>query len=218
MSTPSPEPSEIRVGDAERDQVINTLYRALDAGQIDYAELDQRASLARKARFRGDLVPLTADLVPAETTETPPTPDHAPVAQSSSEVGQFVTGESGGNSVSFALMSGTDLSGDWLVAPNHTSIAVMGGNSLDMSWARLSSNNTTVYAMAVMGAVEIQVPEDVRVIAEGLPLMGGFGVSDHESVTVRMSDLPANAPTITVRGFALMGAVTVTRIARNAED
>lgn len=218
MSTPSPEPSEIRVGDAERDQVINTLYRALDAGQIDYAELDERTALARKARFRGELVPLTADLVPAETTQNPPAPNRTPAAQSSSEVGTFVTGESGGNSVSFALMSGTDLSGDWLVAPTHTSIAVMGGNSLDLSWARLSSSDTTIYAMACMGAVEIQVPEDVRVIAEGLPIMGGFGISDHESVTVRMSDLPADAPTITVRGFALMGAVTVTRIARNAED
>ena len=60
------------------------------------------------------------------------------------------------------------------------------------------------------------MPEDVRVIDDGIGIMGGFGKEDHTSCTVSVADLPADAPVVRVRGFARMGGVGIIRAARGA--
>lgn len=207
----------IRAGDAERERVVSALYRAMTEGQLDYAEFDERSQVARRAKFRSELEPLTVDLaVPSEDSldGSPSYPLAPPVLPAPSAAHQMMTHEPGGNRFSLALMSGTELSGDWQIAPSHTSCAVMGGTYLDLSTALLSSERTSINVAAIMGGIEIAVPEDVRVTASGLPLMGGFSVTDGEGVTVRRSELPADAPTVTVRGVALMGGVSVVRVPR----
>ena len=92
----------------------------------------------------------------------------------------------------------------------------MGGNALDLREARLASRETTVNAVAIMGGIDIIVPDDVRVIDDGIGIMGGFGIEDHPSCTVSVAQLPADAPVIRVRGLALMGGVGITRAARGA--
>ena len=71
-------------------------------------------------------------------------------------------------------------------------------------------------AVAIMGGIDIIVPDDVRVIDDGIGIMGGFGIEDHPSCTVPVAQLPADAPVIRVRGLALMGGVGITRAARGA--
>ena len=100
------------------------------------------------------------------------------------------------------------------MAPTHTSITLMGGNALDLREARLASRETTIYALSIMGGIDIIVPEDVRVIDDGVGIMGGFGMEDHPSCTLSVAQLPADAPVIRVRGLALMGGVGITRAAR----
>lgn len=96
------------------------------------------------------------------------------------------------------------------------SLCVMGGNALDLREARLAASETTIYALAIMGGIDIIVPEDVRVVDDGVGIMGGFGIEDHPSCTVSVAQLPADAPVIRVRGLALMGGVGITRAARGA--
>lgn len=58
----------LRIGDAEREEVVTRLQSAFAEGRLDLAEFDERLGQVYTARTTGDLVPLTADLpVPAAT-------------------------------------------------------------------------------------------------------------------------------------------------------
>jgi hypothetical protein len=57
-----PEKQELRVGDAERQAVVEQLRTHLGAGRLELDEFEERTAQALAARTVGDLVPLTADL------------------------------------------------------------------------------------------------------------------------------------------------------------
>ncbi|WP_035857804.1 DUF1707 SHOCT-like domain-containing protein [Cryptosporangium arvum] len=78
MSAPLPDvpesrPPSLRVGDAERQAVVDRLKAALDEGRLDLTEFDERSALAYAAKTEAELVPLTADL-PAQPGHTPRPP------------------------------------------------------------------------------------------------------------------------------------------------
>ncbi|GAB3072955.1 DUF1707 SHOCT-like domain-containing protein [Corynebacterium aquatimens] len=215
MSTESdvpavPEPNNLprkRASQAQRTDATDFLAAAYADGQLNTTEFDERTSAAWNAVFADELEGLTRDLVPVDK--------HEPATRSK-RLPDYVTGEPGGVATSIAVMGGVERSGDWLVNSSHTSFAFMGGTEVNLLKARLSSRNTTIRALAFMGGVEIIVPEDVHVKCDGTAFMGGFGVTDHRSVTIAQADLPADAPTITITGFALMGGVEVIRANRDA--
>lgn len=53
---------QIRLTDAERDEVIQVLQEAFSRGQLDEEELDERTDKAMRAKFGADLEPLVHDL------------------------------------------------------------------------------------------------------------------------------------------------------------
>ena len=59
--------SQLRVGHADRDQVVASLKDAFVAGMLTRDELDMRVGRALAARTRGDLAALTSDLPPVPT-------------------------------------------------------------------------------------------------------------------------------------------------------
>jgi len=60
---------------------------------------------------------------------------------------------------------------------------------------------------AVMGGADIKVNPHTQVIMEGTGIMGGYsGPSDQGA-----PELDANGPVVRIRGFALMGGVSVSR-------
>ena len=68
-----PEKRELRVGDAERQQVVDQLRVHLGAGRLELDEFEERTAQALAARTVGDLVPLTSDLPAVRTgTKGPP--------------------------------------------------------------------------------------------------------------------------------------------------
>lgn len=70
---------QVRIGDAERDAVLDSLKAHFAAGRLDLAELEERIDLALAARTQAELVPLTADLpVPAATAAPAPVRNHRP--------------------------------------------------------------------------------------------------------------------------------------------
>ena len=218
MSEHSP---RLRASDDDRNRVNEALSRAFAEGRIDVAEFDERTRLVLGARYRDELAPPLADLVPdpaavldGHLPAVRPDRSPSPAGDGSPAPACRVTGEQGGSSFSIAVMGGTEKRGDWLIAPTHVSVALMGGTELDLTQARLVSGETTIFAVGLMGGVDILVPEDVRVISEGVGVMGGFGVSTDRDVTRRMEDLPADAPVVRVRGLGLMGGVEVKRVPR----
>lgn len=209
-----------RASDSARKRAADTLAAAFSDGQITMAEFDQRTAQAWAAVYADELERLTADLSPAASVARRDAPLASPDAlarRSHSDALAYLTDQPGGSSFSVAVMGGTEKAGDWHIAPTHSSLAVMGGNSLDLRHAQLSARETVINAFAVMGGVEIIVPEDVRVVDDGFALMGGFGISNHRSCTMSQRDLPDEAPVFRIRGFALMGGVGIVRASRDAQ-
>lgn len=204
---------EIRATDADRAAIAARLSQALNAGQLDFAEFDERTQLAYSAKYRSELTPLVVDLgdeTPTPFAQTDPSPQtpNLPVPR--------IDTSASGDSFSLALMGGVQRSSSWQVGKSHVNLSMMGGSELDLRKAVLTSRKTSFTLVAIMGGVELLVPETVRVRCTGTGIMGGFEMVDHPSVTVSMDQLPADAPAITVDGIALMGVVEVVRIADGA--
>ncbi|WP_448002462.1 DUF1707 SHOCT-like domain-containing protein [Agromyces bauzanensis] len=66
----NPDRPDLRLSDAERGEAVGHLADARTVGRLTEAEYQERASAARRAVTRGDLMPLFADL-----------PESAPAAQ-----------------------------------------------------------------------------------------------------------------------------------------
>ena len=75
-------PGQLRVSDADRDQVTEVLHTAYAEGRISLDEHAERTSAALAARTFDDLTVLTADLVPGRRTHRQSTSRWSPTAAS----------------------------------------------------------------------------------------------------------------------------------------
>lgn len=196
---PEPLPAEQRrASHADREQVAERLREAAGDGRLTVPELEERLEAALSARTYADLAPLTRDL-PATGAGAQPA-----VGSGSAAAPRRITGRPG-RRWSVALMSGTDRRGRWAVGRRHSAVAVMGGVDLDLRDAELEAGETTIWAFALMGGVDVVLPADVVLDASGFGLMGGF---DHVD---RLPPAPPGAPVVRVRGVAVMGGIDACR-------
>ena len=59
----------VRIGDAEREEVLNALQEHMAAGRLDVDEYEQRAERVVAARYAEDLEEVLADLPPTEAQQ-----------------------------------------------------------------------------------------------------------------------------------------------------
>src|SRR3954454_11447272 len=88
----APDPSRLRISDADRHHVAEVLREAAGEGRIDLEELDQRLEATYPARTYPHLRPLTLDLPAAPTSQVPARPAAAtpsPVVPGPSEERHF---------------------------------------------------------------------------------------------------------------------------------
>lgn len=196
MSEPAERPKhlDLRASDADRERVAKILHDAMGEGRLTIDELDERLQSVYAAKTLGELVPLTADL-PAGARQAMPVPE--PAMPPSNRVGGMP-----GSPVAVAVMSGFKRDGVWTVPRYFTALAFMGGGELDLTRANFAERECTISVFALMGGVEVIVPEDVTVRVTGFGVMGGF---DHKG----SHEGPPGSPVLTVTGFALMGGVDV---------
>lgn len=195
-----PDPSRLRVSDADRHRVAEWLRDAAGEGRLDLDELDERLEATYSARTYADLVPLTLDLpVPGDRRDLVPRPRH-PSAEPAAPAGPAPA-------TSLAMMSGVDRKGVWTVGERHTAVVVMGGATIDLRQAHFTSADTTIYAHAIMGGVDVVVNARTRVVVDGLGIMGAFDQA-RDKVAPQFDD---DSPVVRVTGLAMMGGVTVTR-------
>jgi hypothetical protein len=193
-----PDPRQMRASDADREKVARVLQQAHGEGRLDLNELDERLASVYAAKTYGDLVPLTADLgVPTPALLPVPIQHNAPASR---------IGGTPGSTTSFAFWSGVERRGEWVVPPSHTAVAIMGGIQIDLTKARFTQQETTINAFALMGGVEIFVPEDITVRVDGVGFMGAF-----EDATYKGAPTIPGGPVVRITGFAMMGAVEVKR-------
>ena len=192
------DPSQLRISDDDRHKVAEVLREAAGEGRIDFEELDQRLEATYAARTYADLVPITLDLPAAAAT-------HLPSRAAASTPSPVVPGPAEERHV--AILSGFERTGVWVV-PQHLSVfAFMGGADLDLRYAQFAAREVTITVNAIMGGADIKVGPHTHVILEGTGIMGGYsGPSDRTP-----AELDANSPVVRIRGFAIMGGVSVTR-------
>lgn len=197
-------PPALRASDADRERVARVLHTAMGEGRITIEELDERLGQVYAAKTMDDLAPITADLPDPITTDLTPTPESGPAHP--------LIGGDPGSRTSIAIMSGTDRKGSWVVPRQHNSFAFWGGVTLDLRTARFAERYTTITATAIMGGIDIIVPNDIRVEVEGFAFMGAF-----ESRGDAPEHPSPNGPVVRVTGFAFWGAVTVKRKPRKIQ-
>jgi hypothetical protein len=59
----------VRIGDAERDEVLNALQEHLAAGRLDVDEYEQRTERVVAARYADDLAEVLVDLPPTQAEQ-----------------------------------------------------------------------------------------------------------------------------------------------------
>jgi hypothetical protein len=193
-----PDPSQMRISDADRQRVADVLRDAAGEGRIDLDELEERLELTWQAKTYGELVPITLDL---QAPGLVPHPAAAPVRRTPSSVPAV------GHNSSVAIMSECKRQGGWAVPAHHSAVALMGGVVIDLRQAQLSAHETLINASAVMGEVKVIVPADMHVVMDGTPIMGEYTQAKDKVA----ADIGPGSPVVRIRGMALMGSVTVQR-------
>jgi hypothetical protein len=177
-----------------REQTIARLCEHFALDHLEAHELEERIDGAHRSATVAELetllsgLPEIASPVPHEEAATLPAPpglgrDH-----------QLVV----------AVMGGAERRGSWSPARNLYVTAVMGGAVLDFREVQLPPGVTEVFAVAIMGGIEIVVPPGMCVESNGIGVMGGFG---HAGKSLHPVDAPL--PVLRVSGLALMGGVEI---------
>jgi hypothetical protein len=170
------------LSDVEREQALARLRAGCAEGRFDLDEFGDRVALVLAARTDTDLTPVLADLpVPVEP---PPPPKPRPVERVVSVLG------------------GTHQGGRWRPARPTRAVAVLGSCQLDLCEVDLDED-VEIRAVAVLGGIEVLLPEGVA--AE----LGGLSVLGSKDYRVRRSLCRPGGPVVRVRATAVFGGVTV---------
>lgn len=190
---------EIRASDAEREYVVDVLRGHCSEGRIDLDEFSERINRVYAARTIGELNDITADLPVLATSRS-----------------MHTTGDTSRTrraiKWTIGIMSGPARRGRWRVEGETTAVAFMGGVTLDLRDAEIAGDEIVIRCFALMGGIEIIVPEGIEVHESGIPFMGGF-----DNKTADVPILPGS-PVVKVTGFAMMGGVDIKSKASPAEE
>jgi class 3 adenylate cyclase len=178
----------VRLSDEQRDSVIALLRRHTGDGRLTLDEFSERAEMAFHAQTKADLDALFHDL-----PDLDPTPTFRPAgAEGTPTKRQRIV----------AIMSGARRRGRWRASSNITCFAWWGSVDLDFRSAVLEGEVIDIKAWAIMGGVDVVVPEGVSVEVDGFLLMGGL--EDRVKPTAR-----TDGPVIRVHGYGMWGGVRV---------
>jgi Domain of unknown function (DUF1707) len=175
-----------RASDVDRDRVLQELATATADGRLTVDEHDLLMDRALNARTIGELDVLTQDLGPHQAGAPAP----APLAPAPTR--GFL-----------AIFGAKTRKGGWHVPAEFSATAVFGAVELDFREAHFDVPEVVCTANCVFGAVEITVPDWVRVVDEGTAIFGAReeagGTSTEPTATLRL------------RGFSVFGATEVRR-------
>ncbi|WP_424536258.1 DUF1707 SHOCT-like domain-containing protein [Sphaerisporangium viridialbum] len=172
-----PAPQELRASDSDRERVVTVLGDALADGRLTQEEHEERVEAVYSARTLGELVSVTADLLPEHLQ--PLRADGRPV---------------------MALFRSEQRAGRWVVPSNYSVTAVGTGVTLDLRDALLQSSHITVQATVVGATLTLIVPEGVRVDIPASAVLGGKKNKVPDFA-------PPDAPVIEITGMIMMGNV-----------
>jgi class 3 adenylate cyclase len=204
--SPVVEPGDVRIGDDDRHRVIDALSRHTGAGRLTLDEFADLAGRVYAARTRGDLDEVLVGL-PGDVDVRRPVAAHDAGTVPPGGAGSSappVTTPSAPRRRFVAIMGGTAARGRWRAPGRITAFAFWGGVKVDLRQAVIDERVVEVTAWAIMGSVDVVVPDGIPVELDGMVLMGG------SSDNTRRSEVPPlpHAPLIRVHARGLWGGVT----------
>ncbi len=195
MTSDQPEPADphaaLPASDHDRDRVAETLSKAFSAERLEPEDYRQRLDGVFRARTFGELERLTVDL-----------PGHLPARA----LAGAAPGAAGQPAV-VAVFGSVERHGRWLLPERLVATAVFGRVRLDLSEAVLAAPETELVLTAVLGTVELVVPDGLRVFDAGAVVFGT------RQVDVSAAGHPGTTedPLLRLSGVALLGRVSVVR-------
>ncbi len=181
----SPRPPSVRVSDVERNHMVEVLRTYCGEGVLTLDEFSDRVALVFEAATQGELDKVISDL---------PSLRGQPVPEAQRrKVSRNVVG----------VMSGARRTGRWRPGEELNAFALMGGCEIDLRQAEIDGPMVTINATAIMGGIDIIVPEGIEVDLDEFHFMGG--------VESRLSNVPRipGSPVVRIKAFAFMGSVIV---------
>ena len=191
--SPRQAPRDLRASDADRDTAASVINNAMAEGRLTAEEHSDRLDAIYSARTHAELAPLLDDL-PAAGPAVAPVPAAAP-------------GRRGGRII--AVLGGASRKGVWHPEPVIQIVTVLGGAELDFREAVLPGSEVVLHATSVLGGIEIVVPPEMRVIDNGIAILGGREVTGQSAESVA-----EGAPVLRIEGTCVLGGMEVKRKAR----
>lgn len=186
--------------DELRSEVITLLKEAYADGRIAVDAFERRLKKATNCEAKEDMIGLLSDIPASRTKDS-----HRSAGGADDEARDWYInpGAPRENQTLFALLGGSKRTGRWQPARNINCYSLMGGIKLDFREAEFPKSGVTINTGNIMGGLEVIVPPGVNIDVSGLPLLGSF--EDKAGAG------ESGAPTLRVRGMAVMGGVEVKR-------
>jgi uncharacterized protein DUF1707 len=181
----------MRAADADRERVVEQLSEHAAVGRLTLSELEERAHQAYSAKTYAELELLTRDLPQESTQQSPPV-----ASRPRRKVTRWFV----------SVMGGSNRRGRFRLSGSVTSIAVMGGDTIDLRDAEIDGDEVVINVFALMGGTDVYAPDSVETIVEGFGIMGG----NDERGSRRAAR--AGAPVIRIRAYSMMGGIDVWRL------
>jgi hypothetical protein len=191
--------SRLRASDADRDTAAAVINNALAEGRLTAEEHSERLDAIYAAKTHADLVPVLDDLPGQRAAVLPARPTAGQLTRTG-PVGRIV-----------AVLSGATRKGTWHPEPVMTVLAVLGGCELDFREAILPGPEVVIHATTVLGGLEITVPPEMRVVDNGVAILGG-----REIVGNAAEAAGPDSPVLRIEGTCVLGGVEVKRKARKS--
>lgn len=180
----------IRASDAEREGVMDALRDAAAVGRLTFEELADRIGAAGRARTRGELAVLTADLPPETAAEQ---------ALRATGSGSTSLARREGRSAVFGDLR---QAGPWRM-PEHTRFATIFGDvDIDLREAVVPHGRVEIAASSTFGDITLLVPVGVVV---DVRCRAGFGSIRQEAG----HEGPPGTPVVVLTGGTRFGDVRV---------
>lgn len=192
----------VRASNADREEANAFLSAAMSVGALSPEEYTDRAGTALAATTLAELDALCADL--------PMNRLGAAVAEGSLDPTRVSASGAAPVSRSVAILSSSEISGGAVVGAELTAVTLLGGVEIDLREVEFTAPVLVISCHAVMGGIQITVPNDITVEVHGSGVLGGF------SGGAAGPGRPGS-PRVVIRGLALLGSVETRRAARGED-
>jgi hypothetical protein len=184
--------SRLRASDADRDTAAAVINNALAEGRLTAEEHSDRLDAIYSAKTHAELVPLLDDLPGQRAALTP------------AVTGQVVTSKRAGRII--AILGAASRKGPWHPEPVINVTTVLGAAELDFRDAIMPGREVVLNATSFLGAIEVIVPPEMRVIDNGSAILGA---REYSADRYEPDGPDADAPLLRVEGHAVLGAVEI---------